>query len=134
MLKCKNNKTKFQNNLFMWLHASKLCVCHKFLCLHYAHTYECAHDFLRLGVVLELWLVRFLNPIGPKLVFRPQILSWKVLNTFWWIHWIHIEILVKMRFCLWKLKLGFTTYYLVSLLGWIGSKWVIRHQVPSSGF
>ena len=54
---------------------STFCVCRKSLCKHYAHTYESAHDFLRYDMVLELWLVRFLDQIGPKLVFRSQKLS-----------------------------------------------------------
>ena len=40
----------------------------------------------------------------------------KILYQIWWLHWIQLKILDRMRWCLWKLELVLWVYGLVSLL------------------
>ena len=87
-------------------------------------------QFLLLSIykfIICVSLVSLLSQSCIRLVFsfpdRGQSVSFqgakpkvKILYQIWWLHWIQLKILDRMRWCLWKLELVLWVYGLVSLL------------------
>ena len=83
----------------------------------------------------EFWAYGLIHPLGPStdnVVCRPQTRkSWDVFEISW-LYWIHLMILEKTRFFLWKLERGFWTYGKIRLLGPSDANVVFRLQTPKS--
>ena len=65
--------------------------------------------------VLDFMAWCFLGWSSPNVVLRSQTQVMEFFEILWF-YWIHFMILGKMRYCLWKLELGFLTYGLISPL------------------
>ena len=71
------------------------------------------------------WLIIWAQ-ITQNLFFKAPDPKVKVFFKTRWFYWIQLMIHEKMRSCLWKVKLGFLTYGLISVLGWRSPKLVFR--------
>ena len=83
---------------------------------------------------LEFWAYGLIHPLGPStenVVCRPQTRKSSIFEISW-LYWIHLMIVGKTKFCLWKLETGFWTYSKICLLGPSNTNVVFRLQTPKS--
>ena len=85
-------------------------------------------------MVLDLWLATPFGPNQPKTSFQVPESSFKFHFNILAFYQIPLWTRDKMKPCLSKLEVGFSAYGLVSLLGPIGPKVVLRPQAPGLRF